>query len=151
MANTAEIDYVAILGGFHNLRRLTIWMQTHDILKVDSRDAMRRDTYTAANTWLICLVERKEGVRRSVGLTVPSFSKDIPRTQGMALDGNTLNHIAPQSDFEIIKSNTNVYTYKGDSEAKKRMQEHDWNPASCVCSTFWSRHLHKMTLHRLRC
>ena len=63
MANTAEIDYMAILGGFHNLRYLTIWMQPRTALTVISRDAMRRDTYTAANTWLICLVERKEGVR----------------------------------------------------------------------------------------
>ena len=63
MANTAEVDYVAVLGGFHNLRHLTIWMQPDGILKVDSRDAMRNDAYTAAHTWLICLVERKEGVR----------------------------------------------------------------------------------------
>ena len=38
-------------------------MQPNGFLKVDSRDAMRRDAYTAANTWSVCLVERKEGVR----------------------------------------------------------------------------------------
>ncbi|KAK0509099.1 hypothetical protein JMJ35_008470 [Cladonia borealis] len=28
---------------------------------------------------------------------------------------NTLNQVAPQSDFKITKGKTNVYTYKGDS------------------------------------
>ena len=63
MANTADIDYATILGRFRNLRRMTIWMQPHDILKVDSRESMLAETHTAAKAWLSRLVERKEGAR----------------------------------------------------------------------------------------
>ena len=91
---------------------------------------------------------KRKSEERSVVLTAPSLSEDIPRTKGVTFNENTLNQVASQSDFKITKGKTNVYIYKGDPETIMRIQEHDWNLASCVCSTFRSRRLDKMTLNR---